>query len=275
MAKIDRVENLPEWFDLSKYERAKSLGPVGWYLELKRRKATLSGSAYVKGKVAPNSKPADWEWHKMRTAQPIREQPLLPEGSEESYGFSVDVRPVSSMRMIDLALQASRDAHIDKQDGKDFGLSHRWKVIADPAQSLPIELADLPVQIDHHQASGVKTGIWVDLSASDALLKEAFSLWLREAREAEQTLNRKPRTPLYDRWARYGLLPYLDLLTWSMETSTHIPDRVMSAAISRYDYGEANLRKTIAPLAAELMRDLSGLRALAAVETAEPETFED
>jgi len=54
----------------------------------------------------------------------------------------------------------------------------------------------------------------------------------------------------------------------------------MSAAISSYDAGEANLRKTIAPLAAELMRDLSGIQVLAGLEGAHraptnPETFDD
>ncbi|MCY1297064.1 hypothetical protein D9M69_652260 [compost metagenome] len=42
----------------------------------------------------------------------------------------------------------------------------------------------------------------------------------------------------------------------------------MSAAISHYDVGEANLRKTIAPLAEGLLSDLSELRAVASLEAA-------
>ena len=121
----------------------------------------------------------------------------------------------------------------------------------------------------------------VDLSATDAILKEAFSSWLKSARAAEKENSATTRNkPAYDRWGRYGLLPYLDLQIWALENGTHIPDRVMSAAISHYDAGEANLRKTLAPLAAGLMQDLSALHALAAIEAsrltpAEPETFDD
>jgi hypothetical protein len=142
-----------------------------------------------------------------------------------------------------------------------------------------MKLALLPVNIDFYEPRvPVAPIIQVDLGASDSVLKDAFAIWLKTERGSRQVSATKRSKPLYDRWARYGLLPYLDLLIWAMETDTHIPDRVMSAAISCYDAGEANLRKTLAPLAASLMRDLSGLRALAAVEAAtitpiDPETF--
>jgi uncharacterized protein (UPF0147 family) len=55
----------------------------------------------------------------------------------------------------------------------------------------------------------------------------------------------------------------------------------MSGAISSYDAGESNIRKTVAPLAESLMTEgLSELRALAAIEAIEklaanPETLRD
>jgi hypothetical protein len=53
----------------------------------------------------------------------------------------------------------------------------------------------------------------------------------------------------------------------------------MSAAITTYDAGEANLRKTVVPLAKDLLLDLSALQALAAMEgvqnsSANSESFE-
>ncbi|MNE40638.1 hypothetical protein D3C80_1346720 [compost metagenome] len=110
------------------------------------------------------------------------------------------------------------------------------------------------------------TPVMIDLRASDAVLKKAFSSWLEGVR-ADHPAAERPKA-IYDRWARYGVLPYLDLCIWAWETETHIPDRVMSAAISHYDVGEANLRKTIAPLAEGLLSDLSELRAVASLEAA-------
>ncbi len=89
---------------------------------------------------------------------------------------------------------------------------------------------------------------------------------LKEVR-AQQPEIRKRNRPAYKDWARYGLLPYLDLLPfWSKETERNIPRRIFSAAVSRYDKGESALSKTVVPLAASLMRDLSELVALANYE---------
>lgn len=115
----------------------------------------------------------------------------------------------------------------------------------------------------------------VNLGATDGEIKRAFDACLKEVR-ANQQAKAKREKPSYKNWARYGLLPYLDLLIWSMETDTNIIDRVMSAAISGYDAGEGNLRTTLAPLAAELMSSLSAFQALVAFEArANPEVFDD
>ena len=100
-------------------------------------------------------------------------------------------------------------------------------------------------------------------------------MWLKEVRANQQT-KAKRQKPSHTNWARYGLLPYLDLLIWAMETDTNIPDRVMSAAVSKYDAGEANLRKTLVPLAADLMASLSTLQAMVAARVpADPEELKD
>lgn len=128
----------------------------------------------------------------------------------------------------------------------------------------PLFLTDhLPLPDNEARLAAVR----VDLDAPDALILESFAAWLAEARALKgQPRDKKFYRPNFGRWMRYGLLPYLDLLIWATETQNHIPDRVMSAAIGSYDAGESNIRKTVAPLAESLMRDLSELRALAAIE---------
>ncbi|WP_206073443.1 DUF6387 family protein, partial [Pseudomonas viridiflava] len=69
----------------------------------------------------------------------------------------------------------------------------------------------------------------VNLAASDTEIKQAFAAWLTETRIHHPIKGRREKPT---NWVRYGLLPYLDLLIWEMETGTDIPDRVMAAAIS-------------------------------------------
>ncbi len=111
-----------------------------------------------------------------------------------------------------------------------------------------------------------RAALLVNLAASYSILIEMFKSWLKTARKRHPYYANR-RRPTYDRWARYGILPYIDLKMWEIETDSYIPDRVMSAAISKYDAGEANLRITIAPLAVKLLRDLSELQASAVAES--------
>lgn len=104
----------------------------------------------------------------------------------------------------------------------------------------------------------------VDLNAPDIVVKQGFAVWLKEAR-AHQASAPKGKNKMYERWAGYGLLPYLDLRIWELLTGNSINRYVMVDAVE-YVKGEASFSKTVVPLAAELMRDLSGLQALAAVE---------
>jgi len=81
------------------------------------------------------------------------------------------------------------------------------------------------------------------------------------------TKKRRHRVFPFQDWARNGLLPYLDLMIWEMETGISIPDRIMALAIRpSHDIGEGNLRKTLIPLAKRLMAEggLDGLKELAA-----------
>ena len=84
--------------------------------------------------------------------------------------------------------------------------------------------------------------------------------------EAVDAASKRER-PAYKDWARYGLLPYLDLLTWAMETGNQIPHHVMAQAVG-YRKGGDSFRKTVPKLAGELMRSLAELEALAAIEAA-------
>ncbi|MCY1410335.1 hypothetical protein D9M71_257030 [compost metagenome] len=106
----------------------------------------------------------------------------------------------------------------------------------------------------------------MDLRATDSVLIAAFCDWLKGARAKASTNISKRERPAYKDWARYGLLPYLDLRIWEMETGNRIPHRIMAEAVG-YLKGGDSFRKTVPTLADDLMQSLSELEALAAVET--------
>lgn len=229
MVKIKRTKDLPEWFDLEKYRACKSFSAVEWYARLRERKhvaAMLFDESYAA----------------------MMQEIVDPDGSTER--FKRALREFSAPMLA--AMRAAPLAEVFSTKLALSELSH----------SVPIRSADKvsPGEIPHFSP------VMIDLRASDAALKDAFSAWLTKARSAQPQIA-KPKA-LYDRWADYGVLPYLDLSIWAWEVDAHIPDRVMSAAISRDDVGETNLRKTIKPLALGLLADLSALEEVASIDAA-------
>jgi hypothetical protein len=261
MAKIDRVQDLPEWFDLDKYQGSECLDAGDWYRQLLERQSLFDACLNLKNPKPANS--FDYGWY-ADSIKELRDSPLqLDDGI-----FDVENRhpPVRALRFFDLYMGAADEQARQGITGKvDIGLLFK----EGHESGLEVPVMGSP---DLHPA------LIVNLGAGDSTLRESFAIWLQAARKRRDALEVRRSRPAWNRWARYGVLPYLDLMIWSVETETHIPDRVMSAAISRYDAGEANLRKTVAPMAEALMSDLSELQAVAALDAAsspaETETFE-
>jgi hypothetical protein len=281
MPKIDRVKDLPEWFDLELYRGTESFGAAEWHAQLHHRKLLLTCNPKFPfeweedgtGEIDTNME--RWKDIMGRVAPKLRSAPLLCAAPERAQ-WQTGLKPVVAMTVGDLRHIVHLGTFAAARRGEPGLADH----ITTPLHT------DLPDAIEKRlighrpvfPAFAPRSALLVNLSASDSVLKKSFAAWLKEERTSQPERGKRSR-PTYDRWARYGLLPYIDLTMWAIETDSHIPDRVMSAAISHYDAGEANLRKTTAPLAVALMRNLSELQALSAVETetlplSVPETFE-
>lgn len=258
MAKVDRVADLPDWFDLMKYNGVESFSAKDWVRELSFRQQLLKGNP-----IYPSNNNPDvtaeclgfWRRFVSKHALPLRATPIN----------RTDLTSAFIVRGKGLLFTRYSDGLISARVTEDHGPVREISLpsLIDEAIQRREILGD---QFEAATGSNSKQAcLSIDLSASNASIKQAFDIWIKRARE-DFPLDSQVKRPSYDRWARYGLLPYLDLLIWAMETDTHIPDRVMSAAISSYDAGEANLRKTTSPLAAKLMLDLTELKALAATE---------
>lgn len=255
MAKIDRVEDLPEWFDLKNYEECMHFGARRWASNLEVRSIIFGCfETLEKHHIPVELYPQEMDWLPQVIAD-LRATPIEA-GPNEKQG------PIRALLYDDIA-------HRCLDDRKDQKLAEHWQQLSsNPSNGnsdfLFSEVGQITTLFD--------TGhpIMVDLRATDSVLIEAFAIWLKENRSkrAASSASKRER-PAYKDWARYGLLPYLDLSIWAKETGTQIPHHVMAEAVG-YRKGGDSFRKTVPKLAADLMYSLAELDALAGIE-AEPE----
>lgn len=125
---------------------------------------------------------------------------------------------------------------------------------------------------DRHRFEGIDPVI-INLQYSDKILLENFKQYLAVRRaELKETFPSKHKQCNFADWVRYGVLPYLDLKIWEVDTGIKIPYRVMADAIYRFgDGGEEMVRKTTIPLVNSILNGEvnSDLLAQAAIELAE------
>jgi hypothetical protein len=254
MTKIDRVEDLPEWFNLENYEECAHFGARRWASNLEARANILDCfKTFEKYRIPVEMYPKEMDWLPPVIAE-LQATPI-------KAGLNEWQRPVRALIYDDIAFKCL--------DEKDKELAEHWRKLTRSTFEASSDFLYSDVgQITTLFDTGFP--IMVDLRATDSVLIEAFAIWLKENRtERAASSTSKRERPAYKDWARYGLLPYLDLLIWTKETDSQIPHHVMAEAVG-YCKGGDSFRKTVPKLAAELMNSLGALVALAGIEE-EPE----
>ena len=276
MEKIQTVKDLPSWFDLGNYRSTENFDAAEWFRQLSARKLLLLLLSYRPGATSGETS-AVYESLRDSAAKAYSSHSVRVLGRLDLDG--VPCEQVSGGRGVDNLSAHDLFEHAINSCGTPQG----WieSITPEDPSRFPSDEGESILltalgSIDRPVFATAK----IALDMPDTLLFEAFKVWLAEVRKSHpQTTAAKYHKPTYKRWSRYGVLPYLDLKIWAQDKDIHIPDRVLSAAVSEYDAGEVNLRKTVAPLADRLMIDLSDLRSLAAIEAAErncksPESFQ-
>lgn len=248
MAKFVRNGNFPEWFKLQHYFFASKLAPADWFRLITQRFYLLelleTGQGY---KERDPELARAYRGAFARNIQNMRgmavEDTDIPgyfganQYAEYLANASCSVRPLT---LEDFYL------HALNTHGYPAELQE-W--LNDPGPIFAIDgdiKAQAPLLLN--SASGSSDGciaLHADLNQPDKVLIRDLEVELPKIRAATNHYPRKTTyRPKFDSWARYGLLPYLDLLIWQMETGAKISQDEMALAITPHRDGN-NLRTTI------------------------------
>jgi hypothetical protein len=211
--------------------------------------------------------------------QELRHKPLdtnIPENVFEQTSMVMadteylsTFKPIRDLTFASIVGQMQTDENRLRMRPNKEDKTKRWDYLLSKERSWE-KTPHIPFAItNHHEARWPEPAIVVDLNAPDAVLIEAFGLWLAKQRSQyyDNSMLKIPKKPFYDRWASYGLLPYIDLCIWAEEEEKVILDKVMvSAIMPNLEDGMDKFRKTVKPLIKSLDQLAQKLQPLAALE---------
>jgi len=282
-SRIKNVSELPKWFHLDKYKAAKKLNAAGWYEQLRLRVNFLVYLDPTQDEVPAEIRELPIFKDALAEALAVfRETPIFDikgEGRGKlpiflyfddpsrlckkfDYALGVHQMTLEEFELVRSAIDPIRLQYVacwkDQfqyhmlDTSKPFYKLPPW--IREPVcKSIIVEIKDEhdfgPVNLDT---------VVVDLNFPDKILIENFKQYLASRREESKTehLSKPNRQQDFYDWTRFGVLPYLDLKLWEMETGNKIPLRVLADAIYPLgEGGEETVRKTTAPLANSLIQE--------------------
>jgi hypothetical protein len=287
---IRNVNELPEWYDLGKYEAASSLDAASWYeLVLQRWNHfywfDFHGAEKYK-RAYPNGENPFYA-----ALLQLRENPLsllvddtqihligggqldaLKYDKDYFSTFSYAIKPLTIRRMYqnENRLKRSVIVRIRKWADQLFGdflnieMTDEYKAECKWALSFIDDPIFEAFEKQGEEQEPYGFDVWrsrdfveIDLSVPDKILIQQFNDYLRHVRKKYPYIKKAPKFkyPEYQKWIDYGVLPYLDLKLWANEEGVSIPYRVMTDAIfSNGDKGEEMVRKTTTKIADMLMK---------------------
>ncbi|MDO9366113.1 MAG: DUF6387 family protein [Methylotenera sp.] len=283
---IKHIKELPSWFKLGKYDVAKILDATGWYEQLSARRNL---KLYVDRDIHDGS-PSSLQT--LEVLEALRATPIIDVKSNLlvnvllAGGSLEELKSGSPRYSLGVHMTTVREHYLAEGNIEDekrtyarnfFAQIFSGDLFKEPYVPLKYTCKDwIDEPIDFIKSNqSLDINLTVDISLPDSVLIEQFKLFLREMRsplkQAGISIDNKLR-PDFDGWAKFGVLPYLDLSLWAEVEGLKIPNRVMADAIfPRGEGGEEVVRKTTQKLAYETLTEshLNKLAALAAHEIAE------
>lgn len=281
--RIKHLSDLPEWYGLDKYEKAKSLDPAGWYEQLLARKRLLIAGGLDHKKSLDGPPKTTLEVLEAELLTLVRTTPIIKLSRNDplrAFIYSLTGKTLLSggpsyTRGIDLTTVRSfyRTERLIQREKRDYARKYFSRYETDewlyPEKYRPMDWMDGPIDaISRKYIFSLSVNVELNLLVPDNVLEEHFRELLQDIRtslaEFGPQIENKQRLN-FELWQNYGVLPYLDLKIWESETGIKIPNRVMADAIFPVSQGgEETVRKTTAKMAKSLLTQ-EHLETLAAV----------
>lgn len=246
---IKSAKQLPSWFKLENYEKAKYFGAGEWYDELMPR--LYLRLCWERFKKNPLDIPQNWDFIKQKgllfhvakdEETKFRIRSITPDFHEvkkvADKPAQMSVSSLTNFNMYGGCYWYSEEDEQKKIEEKiNVLLGEEFKTTS---EDLKVEAMTWIVQPFTDCPMDVFVGLKnkyayakVDLEASDEQLKSDFSVWLASERKRRECPAPKKNfsDADMDGWYESAVLPYLDLMFWSEIEKTKITQHVIAQAI--------------------------------------------
>ena len=282
---IKNVRDLPSWFVLTKYDGTKTLDAAGWYEQLKVRSEILWYLIYereTESELYETALNKIYETPIVDVMSNFELNLLFADGNinefrSKSIRYSLGVQ----MTTVRQHYQTEHNIEIEKRNYardffKDVFEFDADDMLADLELRYPYQdWLDEPIDNNQSEPHNYFVNIRVNMALPYKVLINQFESLIAglssELDERGVSIRSKIRLD-FESWNKFAILPYLDLLIWSMSEGKKIPNRVVADAIFRLgEGGEEVVRKTTQKLASLVLTDshLQFLASIAAQEIVE------
>jgi len=275
--RLKSIKELPEWFDITKYQNLSDLDEIGWYEQVVQRS---THNAFMPDYI--NLQKGTTMEIFYNALIDLRENPLLViEGRE--LASLIGGTPLYSLKYnqeafvnlfhaispitLDLLYQHERRLKAETRKRMREYIDHCYST--KQYSDIPKEEHEWARDIMHRPIFDVLEDehvrnqrernydiAMVNLSLPDKVLEQQFSEYLRTKRKQSSkfTSPTASKFPEFSKWIEFGVLPYLDLYLWAREENAHIPNRVYAdAVLPKGEKGEETIRKTTQKIASEII----------------------
>lgn len=267
-----KSSELPEWFDLSRYESATNLDLAGWYANLSIRYIYLNFEASHSNQLFQHFREFTVGDGPLVMTRPepsnlsgrSERNPLYSETPHSKLNqLSIRSLPVDYCGFViadflhnesDLTVQLRSAADYlweESNSKREFASDHEIEDFL----GQPMDLVKLQESNTFDQNLRVE----VDMFVPDSLIMDDFKKWLKAARDIFDMPSRNIFSDAdMKSWAKKQVLPFLDLTIWAKYRKAKIPDPVMGAALFPDEYDVSlseRIAKVVRPKAKWLTRE--------------------
>jgi len=224
--KIKSIKDLPQWFNINKYEEAGQMDAAGWCINLMRRQSL--------DYIYHHYKFDDYIYHYDMWNPDIEADPLLSwkEHSRASaLAHKYDSIKAARFATVINAYLALKDTLCESTDKSFRRLQEFYQgdsdlragIFSNP--ELP-EWFDDPLIFDNNQTAF----FIVDLCAPDGLIQKQINDALSQARKARGIKIRKQcfTDNTFEKWHEFSILPFCDLRNWARYNKVEITNSAIA-----------------------------------------------